>query len=103
MVIDGAAGWYRWRDGDLLLDCHLQPGASRSEFAGLHGGRLKIRIQAPPVDGRANAALIELLAREFDVAKQAITIEQGELGRQKRVCIRAPKQLPEALGIVHSA
>jgi len=60
---------------------------------------LKIRIQAPPIDGRANAALIELLAREFDVPKSAITIEQGELGRQKRVCIHAPKRLPEALDI----
>lgn len=91
--------FYRWRDGDLLLDCHLQPGASRSEFAGQHGERLKIRIHAPPIEGRANAALIELLAREFDVPKQAIAIEQGELGRQKRVCIRAPRKLPIGLDL----
>lgn len=44
--------WYRWSGDDLILDCHLQPKASRDEFAGLHGDRLKIRLTAPPWKAR---------------------------------------------------
>lgn len=78
---------FQWQGQDLLLFCHLQPGASKTEFAGLHGDRLKIRIKAPPVDGKANAALIDFLSAEFSVSKNKIKIEQGELGRQKTVRI----------------
>lgn len=86
-----------WRNGDLILACHLQPGASRSEFAGEHGERLKIRIQAPPIDGRANDELRRFLAARFGVAQRDVLIEQGELGRQKRVRIVAPQCLPAEL------
>ena len=62
--------FYHWQGEDLLLDCHLQPGAKRAEFAGQHGERLKIRISAPPVDGKANDALIRFLADAFAVSRQ---------------------------------
>lgn len=91
--------FWRWDGADLLLSCHLQPGASRSEFAGTHGDRLKIRIAAPPIDGKANAQLIAFLADAFAVAKQQVTIERGESGRQKSVRIVAPRALQVALGI----
>jgi uncharacterized protein (TIGR00251 family) len=91
--------FYRWRGADLHLACHLQPGASRSGFAGLHGDRLKIRIAAPPVDGKANAALIAFLAAEFSVPKQQVAIERGDSSRQKSVCIERPQRLPDGLGI----
>jgi len=61
--------FYRWDGDDLILDCHLQPKASRDEFAGLHGERLKIRLTAPPVEGKANAHLLAFLAAAFGVAK----------------------------------
>lgn len=82
-----------------MLACHLQPGASSTAFAGAHGERLKIRIAAPPVDGKANAQLIAFLADAFDVAKQQVTIERGESGRQKSVRIANPKRLPTELEI----
>lgn len=91
--------FYRWQDGALTLFCHLQPKASRDEFAGQHGDRLKIRITAPPVDGKANAHLIAFLAAQFGVAKQAVSIVSGDSGRQKTVRIENPKQLPAALSI----
>jgi uncharacterized protein len=87
---------FQWQEQDLLLFCHLQPGASKTEFAGLHGDRLKIRIKAPAVDGKANAALISFLSDEFSVAKNQIKIEQGELGRQKNIRIVMPKRIAEA-------
>jgi len=91
--------WYRWQKDALLLFCHLQPQASRDEFAGQHGERLKIRIQAPPVDGKANARLIAFLAKRFGVVKGAVSIESGASGRQKTVRIEHPALLPPELSI----
>lgn len=91
--------FWRWEGGDLVLACHLQPGASSSGFVGVHGDRLKIRIAAPPVDGKANAQLIAFLAAAFDVPKQQIAIERGDSGRQKSVRIGSPQRLPAGLDI----
>lgn len=91
--------WYRWQGGDLLLYCHLQPNASADGFAGVHGDRLKIRIGAPPIDGRANARLVVFLAGQFGVARRNVTVEQGDSARQKTLRITAPAQLPAELGI----
>lgn len=103
-MISEANGFYRWQDGTLTLFCQLQPKASRDEFAGLlatdkYGNRLKIRITAPPVDGKANAHLIAFLAAQFGVAKQAVSISSGDSGRQKTVRIQNPQQLPAVLSI----
>ena len=89
--------WFRWDGEDLVLDCHLQPKASKDEFAGLHGERLKIRLTAPPVEGKANAHLLAFLGKAFGVAKSLVVLESGELNRQKRVRIRAPQKLPVEL------
>ena len=63
----------------------VQPRASRSKVVGEHDGRLKIALAAPPVDGEANAALIELLAGLFNVRKSDVTLLEGQTGRRKRV------------------
>jgi uncharacterized protein (TIGR00251 family) len=91
--------FYRW-DGDaLILDCHLQPKASNDAFAGLHGERLKIRLTAPPVDGKANAHLLAFLAESFGVAKSQVSLLSGQQSRQKRVRIQTPATLPAELGL----
>jgi uncharacterized protein (TIGR00251 family) len=93
---------YVRKDGnDLILLCHLQPGAKRSEFVGLHGERIKIRLNAPPVDGKANSQLIAFLSKAFAVPKNAIQIESGELSRQKRLRISNPKLIPERPEFAH--
>ncbi len=93
-----SAAHYQWADGDLLLVCHLQPKASKSEFSGLHGDALTVRIQAPPVEGKANSELVKFLAKQFGVSKSAVSIISGELNRHKRVRITQPQRLPaEAL------
>jgi uncharacterized protein (TIGR00251 family) len=58
----------------LILELHVQPGAARSEFAGQHGSRLKVRLAARPVDGQANEALIEFLASHYGVPKRSVRI-----------------------------
>lgn len=71
----------------MILELHVQPGAARSEFAGRHGERLKVRLAAPPVEGKANAALIEFLAGHFGVPRRNVRIAAGLKSRQKRVVI----------------
>lgn len=92
-------GFHRWDGEALILDVHLQPKASNDMFAGLHGERLKIRLTAPPVDGKANAHLVAFLAEAFGVAKRQVTLESGQQSRQKRVRIQSPSQLPAGLGV----
>ena len=74
----------------MILELHVQPGASRSEFAGKHGERIKVRLAARAVDGKANEALIEFLAEHYNVPKRNVRIEAGLKSRQKRVVIDAP-------------
>lgn len=87
---------YRWQGEDLILHCHLQPKAASDDIVGLHGDRLKLRITAPPVDGKANEHLIKWLGKLFGVPKSQISILQGETGRQKTLLIHSPKHLPAA-------
>ncbi|NMG29203.1 DUF167 domain-containing protein [Aromatoleum evansii] len=74
-------------DGGLVLTLHIQPGAKKTEFVGLHGEAMKIRLAAPPVDGKANAALCAFLADFCKLPKSAVTLLSGETSRAKRVRI----------------
>lgn len=94
---------YTWSGNNLLLDCYLQPKASRSEIAGLFDGHMKIRIAAPPVDGKANAELIKFLAAYFSIAKSRVKIVSGHKGRRKRVCIQGLRALPDGFEALFSA
>ena len=69
----------------MILQLHVQPGARVSEFAGRHGERIKVRLAARAVDGKANQALIEFLAAHYGVAKRDVRIVAGLKSRQKRV------------------
>ena len=64
---------------------HVQPRASRSEIIGQHGAALKVRLQAPPVDGAANAALVRLLADSLGVPQRAVRVVAGTTSRSKTV------------------
>lgn len=71
----------------MILELHVQPGASRTEFAGKHGDRIKVRVTARATDGKANAALIEFLAAHYGVPRRSVRITSGLKSRQKRVVI----------------
>ena len=73
------------RAGAVRFQVHVQPRASRTEVSGTHGGALKVRLQAPPVDGAANDALVALLAAELGVARRDIRIVSGASARGKTV------------------
>jgi uncharacterized protein (TIGR00251 family) len=77
--------WLRADRGAILLEVLVQPRASRTKLLGEHDGRLKIALAAPPVDGEANAALVELLADLLGVKKAQVSLAAGESGRRKRI------------------
>jgi uncharacterized protein (TIGR00251 family) len=89
-----ASACYRW-DGDrLFLHIRLQPRASGDAIAGIHGNALKVRITAPPVEGRANDHLIRYLAEVFAVPRARIQLVSGLTSRDKHLIIQSPGRLP---------
>jgi len=74
---------------------HVQPGASHTEVSGTHGDALKVRLAAPPVDGKANAELLRFLAEAFGVPRRNVTLVRGETSRAKVVRIAHPAARPD--------
>lgn len=75
--------WLRQGERATTLTLHIQPGAKKTEIAGVHGDALKIRLAAPPVDGKANAALIAFVADRLGLAKSAVSVKSGQSSRRK--------------------
>lgn len=71
----------------VILSVHARPGASRSQVAGVHGGALRVRIQARAVEGRANEALTTFLAQQFETRPRRVSIVAGHLNARKRVLL----------------
>lgn len=71
--------------GKIVVYC--QPGARQTQLVGLHDGKPKIQLKAPPVDGEANKALVAYLAVLCGVAKSCVSIEAGTSSRTKRVAV----------------
>ena len=86
-------------EGGSLLAVRAQPGASRDRIVGLHGRALKIAVTAPPEKGRANAAIVRVLARALRVARGSVTVHSGGTSRDKwiRVDELEPRELREKL------
>lgn len=89
-------------DGTLLL-VRVSPGARKSEIMGETGGRLRIRLQAPPVDGKANRELARFIARELGMKKNHVTLASGERSREKTLLLRGltPAEAREKLITAH--
>ena len=81
------------KNGDLLLDVHVVPNAAKTQIMGLHGEAgqqaLRLRLQAQPVDGKANQALVKWLAACLGVPQQAVTLARGETSRRKQLRVTA--------------
>jgi uncharacterized protein (TIGR00251 family) len=76
------------KSGALLLHLRVQPNASRSEIAGLHGPRLKIRLQSPPQDGKANRELIRFLSKLLKIPKSSLDLIRGQTSRDKTIRLK---------------
>ena len=71
--------------GGVMLSVHAQPGARRTEVVGRHGDAVRIRVAAPPVDDRANEALVAFVAEMFGLRSSAVSIRSGGSSRHKRL------------------
>jgi len=89
--------WYQTNRDGITIHIHAQPGARRTEVVGLHGDCVKIRLASPPVDGKANACLIEFLARRLRVKRSQVTITRGLSSRSKTVFVAVAGLQPAAL------
>jgi uncharacterized protein (TIGR00251 family) len=76
------------KSGALLLHLRVQPNASSSALAGLHGQRLKIRLQSPPQDGKANRELIRFLSKTLGIKKSSVDLIHGQTSRDKTVRLK---------------
>lgn len=85
----------------LLLEVYAAPRAARNRLAGLHDGRLKVQIAAPPVDGAANDELLRFLARQLSVPRSALALVRGASSRRKTVAIEGAslEEAAEKLGL----
>lgn len=85
------------RGNDILIRCHVQPGARKDELRGLHGDRVHIRIAAPAVDGRANLRLRSFVAGLFGLPRTRVHLQRGERSRDKVVRVEDAGELPAEL------
>ncbi len=92
--------WLVIEEDRYLLSVYLQPRASRDEVVALFDERLKVRVKAPAVDGKANKALLCYLAKLFGVAKRDVTILAGETSRRKKICIKNANKIPAELEVL---
>ena len=77
------------KTGAVIVDIHVIPNASRTQADGLHDGALRVRLHAPPVDGKANAALVAWLADAVGVAKSHVEVIRGQTSKRKQLRISA--------------
>lgn len=89
--------WYRWDGADLVLRVKVQPRSASDDIIGVTGDALRVRLQAPPTNGKANQALLTMLAAAFSVPKRNVTIRHGHGSRIKTVVVAHPVTTPEAL------
>lgn len=89
--------WARRCAEGWVLAVHVQPGAKVTALAGLHGAALKVRVAAPPVEGRANDALEAFLAERLGVPRSKVRVARGALGRAKQVVVSDPGVDPRHL------
>ena len=86
----------------IVLSVYVAPGAKRTGVAGLHGDRLKLAVRAQPVEGRANEAVMDLVAQLFGLKQSQVEMLQGESSRNKSICLKGlnPSALISALAAV---
>lgn len=87
--------WIKKHDKGTLINLYIQPGASKSELAGIHGDRLKVKIKAPPREGEANESLIEFIAEVLGISKAKVHLIRGKASRQKDLLVEVPEALVE--------
>ncbi len=93
-----SAPWLSGEPGQWLLTIQVQPGARSSEVVGEHGGALKIRIAAAPLEGKANEALLRWLSQRLDIPIRSLVLASGGASRAKRIRMSCALTADEVIG-----
>jgi uncharacterized protein (TIGR00251 family) len=86
--------WYYRDKENVIVTVYVQPNAKRTELVGFYGDALKIRLSSPPIDGRANDALLNFVAKVFDVPRRQVELIRGGKSRYKKITISGSKIEP---------
>lgn len=89
--------WVSAVAGGVRIALQVQPGAKKTEVVGLHGDALKLKLQAPPIEGRANEALVRYLSDVLDVPKSAVTLMHGQTSRKKLFEVKGAALTPDSV------
>ncbi|RUR12939.1 DUF167 domain-containing protein [Legionella sp. km772] len=89
--------WYQYNENELIIKVYVQAGAKSTELQGFYADALKIRLNAPAIEGRANEALIKFLAHLFDVPTREVTLVRGKQSKHKTLVITGTKICPDHL------
>ena len=89
--------WFRWSGADLELRVKAQTQSRNEGVAGISGDAVRVRVNAPPVEGKANKRLLAILAEEFGVAKSRVQLVHGARSRRKWIRVESPERFPESL------
>lgn len=85
-----AMAYFKEKDNAIILNVRVIPRASKDMIQGVMGDALKVRIQTPPIEGKANAHLVKFLSKQWKIPRGSIEILSGETGRNKRLRISDP-------------
>jgi uncharacterized protein (TIGR00251 family) len=77
------------KDGGVIVDVHVMPNAPKTQIQGLHDNALRVRLKAPPVDGKANLALQAWLAKTLGIPRSAVELVRGDTARRKQLRVAA--------------
>lgn len=80
--------WYKREAEHLILYLYVQPGAKKTEIVGIHEGELKIRLNTPPIEGRANKELLKYVAQLFKVPPSQVVLKRGDKSRHKVLLVK---------------
>ncbi|KTC78891.1 hypothetical protein Lche_0911 [Legionella cherrii] len=89
--------WYQRDVEGFTLRLYVQPGAKKTEIVGIHEGALKIRLNTPPIEGRANKALLQFVAQLFKVPVRQVNLKRGDKSRHKTVLVKGTVVEPDNL------
>jgi uncharacterized protein (TIGR00251 family) len=89
--------WYRWNGASLELRVQVQPQSKNEGVVEAAGDIVRVRVNAPPVEGKANKRLLSILADAFGVAKSRVRLVHGARARRKWISIDRPERIPECL------
>ena len=80
------------KENNLIIEVRVKPLARKTALAGLYADRLKVQVSAAPDKGKANRELVDLIAKEFDIAKSDVTIIKGQKSRNKTIVLSGPAE-----------